>query len=286
MKIAIISGKGGSGKSSISAAFIALSKKIVAVDCDVDASNLPLLFEHTPWEEEKFISGYRLDVDAERCIGCGVCQENCAFHAIHVIDGKASVNPFFCEDCRLCERLCPTQSITLTADARSSIYKSHFPYGQLIHGHLQPGDDNSGKMIARMREIADAVLLESDADLQILDGPPGIGCPVISTITGMDRIIMVAEPTRSGLSDLRRAYQVASSFCKHLFVVINKCDISDECRQDILALCKEKQLPVIAELPFDKDMVNAQVQGRSIIEYAPQSLVSRLLIQAYQHLLA
>lgn len=284
MKIAIISGKGGSGKSSISAAFVSLCQQVVAVDCDVDASNLPLLFAHQPWDEEKFISGYQLEVDSESCVGCGICADNCAFHAMQIVDGKAVVNPFFCEDCRLCERLCPTQSITLTPDPRSTIYKSHFPYGELIHGHLQPGDDNSGKMIAHMREIADKVTEDTQTHLQILDGPPGIGCPVISTITGIDRIVIVTEPTRSGLSDLNRAVRVATSFCKEIFVIINKCDINESCRQQIIDYCHQEQLSVLAELPFNKDMVNAQVAGRSIIEYAPHSLVSQRLAQAFSHL--
>lgn len=284
MKTAIISGKGGSGKSSISAAFVALSEKVVAVDCDVDASNLPLLFKHIPWKEEKFISGYRLEVNPEQCIGCGICEANCAFHAIKVIDNIAVANPFFCEDCHLCERLCPTQSISLTADPRSHIYISHFPYGKLIHGHLQPGDDNSGKMIAHMRKIADQVMTENNIELQLLDGPPGIGCPVISTITGIDQIVIVTEPTRSGLSDLNRACQVGASFCKNLFVIINKCDINESCRQEILTLCREKGISIITQLPFNKDVVHAQVQGKSIIEYAPNSTISHLLRKAYQDL--
>ena len=236
--------------------------------------------------KKKFISGYRLEVNTESCIGCGICEENCAFQAIKVIEDKAVVNPFFCEDCHLCERLCPTQSISLTPDPRSHIYKSHFPYGELIHGHLQPGDDNSGKMIAHMREIADKVMEDTQIELQLLDGPPGIGCPVISTITGIDRIVIVAEPTRSGLSDLKRACQVASSFCKRLYVIINKCDINEGCRQDIQTLCNEKDIPIIAELPFHKDMVQAQVAGESIITYAPQSLISQLLSKAFQHLIS
>ena len=284
MRIAIISGKGGSGKSSISAAFVSLCEKVVAVDCDVDASNLPLLFKHHVWKEEKFISGYHLQIDADNCVGCGICADNCAFHALEVVDGKAVVNPFFCEDCCLCERLCPTHSITLSPDPRSSIFQSHFPYGELIHGHLQPGDDNSGKMIAHLREIADKVMEDTHIDLQLLDGPPGIGCPVISTITGIDRIVIVTEPTRSGLSDLSRASQVAASFCKEVFVIINKCDINDVSRQQILDFCSEHCLSVLAELPFNKDIVDAQVAGKSIIEYRPYSPISQQLTQAFSQL--
>lgn len=286
MKIAIISGKGGSGKSSVTAAFVALSENVVAVDCDVDASNLPLVFQHNTLDEEKFVSGYQLNVNNELCIGCGICEDNCAFHAIHVRNGLAEQNPFLCEDCRLCERLCPTHSISLTPEKRSVIYKSKFSHGFMIHGHLYPGDDNSGKMIARIREIADETMKNSMTDLQLLDGPPGIGCPVISTITGMDRIVIIAEPTHSGLADLKRALQVSSSFCRNISVIINKYNINDEYRQYILSLCKATNIPVIAEIPFNKNVVNAQVQGKSIIEYAPHSTVSMILKEAYLHLLA
>lgn len=284
MKIAIISGKGGSGKSSISAAFVALCDKVVAVDCDVDASNLPLLFTHQTWDKEKFISGYQLEVNTESCIGCGICADNCAFNAMEIIDGKAVANPFFCEDCRLCEHLCPTQSITLSPDPRSTIYKSHFQYGEMIHGHLQPGDDNSGKMIAHMREIADKVMKDTNIELQILDGPPGIGCPVISTITGIDRIVIVTEPTRSGLSDLNRASQVAASFCKDLYVIINKSDINETCRQQIVNFCHKQHMTVVAELPFNRDMVDAQVAGNSIIEFSPDSPISQQLTLAFREI--
>ena len=277
MRIAIISGKGGSGKSSVTAALVTMCHNVVAVDCDVDASNLPLLFSHKSYEEEKFVSGFRLDIDEDTCTGCGICEDSCAFHAMTVVDGIARVNPFFCEDCRLCERLCPSHSISLTPEPRSAIYKSHFDYGTLVHGRLKPGDDNSGRMIAHMRNIADEVMKQTNASMQILDGPPGIGCPVISTITGMDRILIVAEPTRSGLSDLKRACKVASSFCKELYVVINKCDINEVCKKDILGFCKEMNIMVLAELPFSKEMVDAQVAGKSITEYAPLSAISVML---------
>ena len=285
MKIAIISGKGGSGKSSITAAFVALSPKVVAIDCDVDASNLPLLFSYTPCEKEQFVSGHQLLIDASKCIGCGICQDSCAFHAINILDGTAVVNPFFCEDCRLCEKLCPTQSITLAAEAQSTIYKSHFSHGILIHGHLHPGDDNSGKMIARLREIADETMQKEGIKLQLLDGPPGIGCPVLSTITGIDKVVIVAEPTRSGLSDLKRACQVSQSFCKDLHVIINKCDINTKCKEEIVNVCHQMDIPILAQIPFDKQLVDAQVQGESIVDHAPESIVSRTLVDAYHTLI-
>ncbi len=285
MKIAIISGKGGSGKSSVTAAFISLAQRVVAVDCDVDASNLPLLFEHKVLHSEEFSSGERHTVDPDRCIGCGVCISNCTYDALHInSQGVSEANPLLCEACGLCEHICPQEAITLTPVAESRIYTSDFAHGILIHGDLHPGDDNSGKMIARLRSIADDKMTQENITLQILDGPPGIGCPVLSTVTGVDRVVIVCEPTLSGISDLRRAYKVASSFCDAVSVIINKCDINEQNSADIAALCKDLGVEIIARLPFDRTLVDAQIHCQSIIEYAPECSCSTALRAAYEHL--
>ena len=285
MKIAVVSGKGGSGKSSVTAALIALAPKVVAIDCDVDASNLPLLFAHEVCRQEPFASGQDLHIDAEACVGCGLCAERCAFHAIEMSDeGKAVANNLLCEGCALCAALCPQQAITLSEVSDSSIYTSRFEKGILMHGALCPGDDNSGKMIARIRKIADQQMKDEEIDTQILDGPPGIGCPVLSTVTGMDLIVIVSEPTLSGISDLQRAYRVASSFCQNIRVVINKCDVNSHNRDAIAAFCSEHQIPVIAELPFDRRLVEAQLNCESIITYAPESKAAQELKKAYQQI--
>ena len=281
MKVAIISGKGGSGKSSISAAFIALAKQVVAVDCDVDASNLPLVFPHETIKSERFVSGEEITIDTSRCIGCGRCAELCSFKAIRMVDGKATASNLLCEGCAFCIRLCPVQAISLQDTANSSIYTSRFDGGLLVHGDLYPGDDNSGKMIARLRTIADEEMEKRGIDLQLLDGPPGIGCPVLSTVTGADRVVIVCEPTLSGLSDLKRAFKVASSFCRDLSVIINKSDINADNRKAIATFCREQQIPVVAELPFDKQLVEAQLHCESIVTYAPECNCSRLLREAY-----
>lgn len=282
MKLAIISGKGGSGKSSITASFISLARQVVAIDCDVDASNLPLLFPHQIIEQENFVSGQQIKIDPARCIGCGVCMDSCAFHAIRMSEaGIAVANDLLCESCGLCPRLCPCQAISITEEAKSLIYTSRFESGIMVHGDLYPGDDNSGKMIARLRQIGDRVMSDHDISLQILDGPPGIGCPVLSTVTGMDKVIIVSEPTLSGMSDLQRAYRVASSFCKEILVAINKCDINDANRNRIKAYCKEQDVPVIMELPFDRKLVEAQLHRESIITYAPESECTQILKETF-----
>ena len=285
MKVAVISGKGGSGKSSVSAALISLSQRVVAVDCDVDASNLPLLFPHEIEQEETFASGMEVVVDAERCVGCGICVDNCAFHAL-ALDGKgvAYAKDFSCEGCGLCMRLCPQNAISMQPEMGSVIYTSSFSNGTMVHGELSPGDDNSGKMIARLRDIADAEMKAQHADLQLLDGPPGIGCPVLSTVTGMDRVVIVSEPTLSGISDLCRAYQVAHSFCKDIKVVINKCDINEDNASAIHRFCEERDIPVVAMLPFDRRLVEAQIACQSIVTYAPQSECAKALVDAYENI--
>ena len=285
MKIAIISGKGGSGKSSITAALVAMSNDIVAIDCDVDASNLPLLFNHTQVSEERFASGSALVVNQDLCIGCGICVDRCAFGALKTGDnGKVEQIDYMCEGCGLCERSCPQQALKLIPENRSYIRVSSFGHGVMVHGDLHPGDDNSGKMIARMREVADEEMKKAGANLQILDGPPGIGCPVLSTITGMDCIIIVCEPTLSGISDLKRAYKVASSYCKDVNIIVNKSDINATNRATILQYCQEKGINIMGELPFDKRIVEAQIHLQSIVSYAPDSECATTLKDIYQQI--
>ena len=282
LKIAIISGKGGSGKSSVSAAFAALADRVVAVDCDVDASNLPLIFPHEVLQTESFASGISARVDPERCMGCGRCAGSCAFGAITLVNGIAQVNPFFCEGCGLCRHLCPDNAIGLEEVSYSQIFESRFRNGLLIHGDLHPGDDHSGKMIACLREIADRRMREEDIRLQLLDGPPGIGCPVLSTVTGEDRVVIVCEPTLSGMADLERAWQVAGSFCRDIMVIINKADLNLMNRNAISAFCRDRKLPVVAELPFDRQIVDAQLHCQSIVDYAPASNCAHALRSAWK----
>ena len=282
MKVAIISGKGGSGKSSVTAAFVALSREMVAVDCDVDASNLPLLFSHKVLGREGFASSEDIVVDEQACVGCGRCVEVCAFHALNLnAAGIATPQDFMCEGCGLCVDVCPQHALHIERKESSDIFTSSFEHGILIHGRLCPGDDNSGKMIARMRLMADSMMPKDTTAIQILDGPPGIGCPVLSTVTGMDCIVLVAEPTLSGIADLHRAYRVAAGFCENIKVVINKCDVNVPNTETIRDFCKVQNIPVVAALPFDRKMVEAQLHCQSIVDYAPESLCAAELRAAY-----
>lgn len=284
MKIAVISGKGGCGKSSVTAALIALWQQVVAIDCDVDASNLPLLFHPQPLQSEPFASGDALKVNASLCAGCGSCVSLCAYGALQMdaSSGIVRSDDLLCEGCGLCARHCPTGAITLAQVAGSTVTTSRFECGMMVHGTLSPGDDNSGKMIARMRGIADELCRQQGGSVQILDGPPGIGCPVLSTVTGVDTVIIVTEPTRSGMSDLRRAARVAASYCSDLRVIINKCDLHAAHAGQLRQLCAENGWQILAELPFDRRMVEAQLQCQPIVDYAPHSPCSLALRRAFR----
>ncbi|MBE9488520.1 MAG: 4Fe-4S binding protein [Bacteroidetes bacterium] len=281
MKIAIVSGKGGTGKSTVTAGFISLSNNILALDCDVDASNLYLVFDTDNEQQENYISGQSAHIDKDKCVECGICADACNFEAVKQGENGYYIDDVSCEGCELCSRLCPQQAISMVDSIDSKIYLSKFKYGHLLYGRLAPGEDNSGKFINVLRQKADKIAETEGYKNQILDGPPGIGCPVLSTITGIDKIIIVTEPSLSGFSDLRRIHEVANSFSTNISVIINKYDLDLQNSHDIEKWCNGQGAKVIGKLPFDKRMVESIMQRQSIIEYAPKCECSEVLRQAY-----
>ena len=212
MEIAVISGKGGTGKSSISSAFVSVAKSAVVVDCDVDASNLYLLFSPLCKEEEVFVSGSHAVVNNDKCTNCNTCIDLCRFDAISKVDGKIRISESACDGCYLCSRVCPVQAIKMIPADKSRMYAGTFRYGDMVYGRLAPGEENSGKMVNLLREKAKRYVEDYGYDTIILDGPPGIGCPVISTITGVDKVVVVTEPTLSGFLDMKRVIEVVCRF--------------------------------------------------------------------------
>lgn len=287
MEIAIISGKGGTGKSSVSAAFMSMTPDVKAIDCDVDAANLYLIFHPTKEEERVYISGKHAVVDPDRCTGCGLCESLCRFEAIQVMDECAVVNEVGCEGCSLCYRTCPQQAISMEVDDQSRIYSGSFRYGKMIYGRLAPGEENSGKMVNALRTYSKQASTKDDKSdsVTLLDGPPGIGCPVLSTITGVDKVVIVTEPTISGFSDLQRAVEVVRHFEIPTYIIVNKSTLNPDVTYQITTWCSKEQLPVVATLPFDRDVVDAMVAGQTIVEYRPQSLTTHLLQEAYRQIL-
>ncbi|MGI6756513.1 MAG: P-loop NTPase [Bacteroidaceae bacterium] len=281
MELAIISGKGGTGKSSISAAFATLQKEVVLADCDVDAANLYLLFNPVCDEEHLFVSGHKAILNPEKCINCGICVDYCRFSAIEENEHGVSIVETLCEGCLLCSRICPQDAITIEEEDRSRYYAGHFKNGRMVYGRLAPGEENSGKLVSKVRQKAKEIAGESGIEHIIIDGPPGIGCSAISAITGVDAVLVVTEPSVSGVHDLKRTLQLTKGFNLPTSVLINKFDINWELSSEIETYCSNNGINVIGKLPFDPIVVEAMVNCSSITDYAPDSNISRLIKEAH-----
>ena len=274
-EIAVLSGKGGTGKSSISAAFATLNGKVVLADCDVDAANLYLIFNPSHEEEEVYIAGSKAVIDYSLCTNCGLCVSYCRFDAISLIDDKVSISEIACDGCVLCSRICLDNAITMVPNNKSMMYSGSFRNGKMVYGRLAPGEENSGKLVNMVREKAKQTAKANGLDIIILDGPPGIGCPVISTLTGVDKVVIVTEPTISGLHDMQRVMGIVHKFNLKAYVIINKYDLNTSMSTQIRKWCKESNIDIAGELPFDKNMVEAMVQKKSIIEFNPNINISK-----------
>jgi MinD superfamily P-loop ATPase len=285
MEIAIISGKGGTGKSSISAAFATLQNEIVLADCDVDAANLYLLFNPVCDEEYAFVSGQKAVINQEKCNSCGVCIDYCRFDAIVEKDHKVAILETLCDGCLLCSRVCPREAIDIVNEDKSRMYAGYFQNGRMVYGRLAPGEENSGRLVNLVREKAKQIAKEAGIPNIIIDGPPGIGCPVISTITGVDVVVIVTEPTLSGLHDLKRTLEITAGFKLHTNMIINKFDINTDMTSRIETYCNQNGIQVIGKLPFDPLIVEAMVNCQSITDYAPDSVISSLLKNTYSKII-
>ena len=271
MELAVVSGKGGTGKSSITAALAGMKHNLLLADCDVDAANLFLLFRPEHTLEQEFNSGYKAIIDKERCTNCGICMDYCRFDAIHLIEGEVQISELSCDGCFLCSRVCPERAIHMEPENKSRLYAGNFRYGKMVYGRLFPGEENSGRLVDLVRQQAKETARDNKLDLILMDGPPGIGCPVISTITGVDKVLIVTESSMSGLHDLQRIHDLCEHFSLSQAVIINKYDLNPEMTSRIEQYCKEQGLKLQAKIPFDHLMVEAMVQGQSIVEYAPES---------------
>jgi MinD superfamily P-loop ATPase len=285
MEIAIISGKGGTGKSSISAAFATLNGKVVLADCDVDAANLYLLFNPIHEEEVVYIGGQKAVIDYSLCTSCRSCIDYCRFDAISLINDKVSISEISCDGCFLCSHICPENAIKMVPNDKSRMYSGSFRNGKMVYGRLAPGEENSGKLVNMVREKAKQVASENDLATIILDGPPGIGCPVMSTITGVNKVVIVTEPSISGLHDMQRTYQIVRKFGIETFVIINKFDLNREMSLQIDSWCRTAGINVVGHLPFDPDMVEAMVQGLSITEFDSGSDISKMIKEIWNQIL-
>jgi MinD superfamily P-loop ATPase len=271
-EIVVLSGKGGTGKTSIVGSFAALAKSKVLVDCDVDAADLHLLLQPAIREKHEFWSGQVAVIDGEKCTSCGLCQELCRFRAIK--DFK--VDAISCEGCGLCAHICPTEAITMKENLAGHWFISETKYGSLVHARLGVAQENSGKLVATVRQQARRIAEKEGADYVISDGPPGIGCPVISSLSGASLALLVTEPTLSGIHDLERVFGVCHHFGVPALVCINKYDINKDNTREIGRYCRSQEVEVAARIPFDNVVTEAMIHGLPVVEYFDNGVSTRI----------
>ncbi len=272
-QIVIISGKGGTGKTVITGAFAALAKNKVMADCDVDAADLHLLLNPEVKTSGIFRSGVKAFTYKEYCEGCGVCKMVCRFDAVKE---DFTIDPVSCEGCAFCSLACPQNAIKMKVNASGKWYVSDTRFGPLVHARLGIAEENSGKLVTLVRQKAKEIAENKNYRWIIIDGSPGIGCPVIASITGVDCAIVVVEPTISGLHDAGRVVDVARHFNVPVKAVINKYDLNCDITGRIERWFKDKNVQVIGKIIFDKSVVESVVEGKTIIEYSNNKVTETL----------
>ncbi|KPK84501.1 MAG: hypothetical protein AMS27_09770 [Bacteroides sp. SM23_62_1] len=284
-EIAILSGKGGTGKTSITAAFAAMAKDIVLADCDVDAADLHLILQPVILYEESYASGVKAAINPDQCTGCGLCMDLCRFDAVERINGQYAIDKFACEGCGLCIMVCPENAIKSTLYQNNRLYFSQCRFGPLIYGKVGIAEENSGRLVARIREEAKKKAREVQANVILVDGPPGIGCPAISSVTGSDAVIAVTEPTKSGWHDLLRLIEMIKRFHSRIYVIVNKYDLNKKITKEIEEGLKERKIPVIGQIPYDEQVIHALIAGKSIPEYRKELSINHNLRTIWNKLL-
>ncbi len=265
-EIVIISGKGGTGKTSLTGAFAQLAERKILCDLDVDAPDLHLLLRPEREREEPFYSGHEAAIDAGLCDRCGLCATLCRFQAIQEDGDGYAVDPLRCEGCKVCVALCPAQAIGFHERHCGTWYVSSTRFGPLVHAQLFPGQENSGRLVMLLKQQARQLAKAQGAELILCDGAPGIGCPVISSLSGAGLAVAVTEPTPSGRHDLERVADLCGHFQVTCAVIINKFDLNPDETAQIEAFCRARDYPVLARLPHDPVVTRAMVEGRVVTE--------------------
>ena len=272
-QLVILSGKGGTGKTSVAAALAHLAYQdmpIVLADADVDAANLELVLSPTKLEEHVFMGGQIAIIDPDACSLCGQCYDVCRFDAVIPGDETYRVDPLACEGCASCFYQCPESAITMEEQQAGLWFRSDTRFGPLFHAHLFAAQENSGKLVTLVKQHGRLLALDEGRELLIVDGPPGIGCPVISASAGADVALLVVEPTVSGIHDLERVLGTVNHFGVPALVAINKADLNPEHSTAIEAYCADQGIQAVGRLPYDTAVTEAMVNGEPVTAYRPE----------------
>jgi len=271
-EVVVISGKGGTGKTSIAAGFTSLAGEIIISDCDVDAADLHLILQPEVKEKGIFSGSYLASIDQDRCTGCGRCYDACRFDAIDKVENNGkimyTINPTSCEGCGVCDLVCRDNAVNMTEAVNGEWFVSDTRFGPMSHAKLGIAEENSGKLVTLVRNKKDRFAEERKISLSIIDGSPGTGCPVISSITGSDYAVVVTEPTVSGVHDLERILEITEFFRVPAGIIINKYDLNEEMAESIGRIALEKGCELLGRIPYDSAFIDAQMEGISIAEYS------------------
>ncbi len=283
-QLVILSGKGGTGKTSVAAALAHLASQempIVLADADVDAANLELVLAPTRLEEHAFMGGQVAIIDPDKCERCSTCYDVCRFDAIMPGDDTYRVDPLACEGCDTCVYQCPEEAIHSEEQQAGLWFRSDTRFGPLFHAHLFAAQENSGKLVTMVKQQGRLLALDEGRELLIVDGPPGIGCPVISASAGADLALLVTEPTVSGVHDLERILGTVNHFRVPALVLINKADVNLARTASIEVYCRAQGIALVGKLPYDTVVTEAMVQGQPVTSYRPEGAVTRALRETW-----
>ena len=280
-EIIVISGKGGTGKTSLMAAFSSLIGNKVLCDADVDAADLHLIMDPTVVRRTDFRSGNSAVIHNDLCTECGLCREMCRFNAI---SADYDVNPIDCEGCGVCVHFCPDAAIGFPVNTCGEWFVSNTRFGPMVHARLGIAEENSGKLVTLVRQEARKLAEAKNLDLILTDGPPGVGCPVIASIGGAGAVLIVTEPTVSGKHDMERVVQLAAHFKVPAMICVNKFDLNLELTRDIEKYAEDRNIACLGRIPFDPIFTKAMIQAQTIFEYDGQSTVGEAVRGTWRRL--